>query len=213
MTINTLQELVHSKLPLGGWGEANKDLFETSLDPIAQSIGAKFEFVNDSQEAIQKIVKGEFAFYENIYFLKQASVIYQLHQLNQTNPRENSSERGKRNLHIMKDCVINMPISIGLQKNSPIKPRVNKYIRRVLEAGFVKKWLDDVMQSTLNAAAPSSTMETVKAVMNTQKFIGAVVALCIGYFVSLVGLCVEMLYFHYAVKKHPNYNKYSRKIY
>ncbi|KAI4462234.1 ionotropic receptor 20a-related [Holotrichia oblita] len=217
VTINTLQELIDSKIPLGGWGEANKELFKTSLDPIAQTIGEKFEFINDSKEAIEKIVKGEFAFYENIYFLKEASVAHQLHQqllnrINQSIPQDNLSDRSERKLHIMKDCVINMPISIGLQKNSPIKPRVDKYIRRVLEAGFVKKWLDDVMQSTLNGEAPS-TLETIKALMNTQKFIGAVVALCVGYFVSLVGLCVEILYFHFTVKKHPNYNKYSRKIY
>ncbi|GJQ83352.1 hypothetical protein Trydic_g18137 [Trypoxylus dichotomus] len=195
VTINTLQELVDSKLFLGGWGEVNKELFMTSLDPLAQIIGSKFEFINDSKEAVERIAQGKFAFYENVYFLKEASVVRQLQVqsldlLKQSEIQLKGFDKGDRKLHIMKDCIISMPVSIGLQKNSPIKPRVDKYIRRVLEAGLIKKWLDDVMQPTLNAEIPNS-LETVKALMNMQKFIGAIVALFIGYFVKEVEFLAE----------------------
>lgn len=53
-----------------------------------------------------------------------------------------------RELHIMSDCIISMPISIGLEKNSPLKPRIDEFIQRVVEAGLVLKWLDDVMANT-----------------------------------------------------------------
>lgn len=53
-----------------------------------------------------------------------------------------------RDLHIMSDCIISMPISIGLEKNSPLKPRIDEFIQRVVEAGLVLKWLDDVMANT-----------------------------------------------------------------
>lgn len=53
-----------------------------------------------------------------------------------------------RELHIMSDCIISMPISIGLEKNSPLKPRIDEFIQRVVEAGLVLKWLDDVMADT-----------------------------------------------------------------
>lgn len=217
MSINTLQELVDSKLALGGWGEVQRELFKTSLDPVTQTIGSNFEFVNDSRESVARVVDGRFALYENTYFLKEASVNHQARLQNTNGDNEsvslgNRKNKGDRNVHIMKDCVINMPISIGLQKNSPIKPRIDKYIRKVLEAGLIRKWLDDVMQPTLNAEVPT-TLETTKALMNMQKFIGAIVALSIGYFISLIVLGVEVMHFHYAVKKHPNFNKYSRKIY
>lgn len=54
----------------------------------------------------------------------------------------------KRNLHIMSDCIISMPISIGLEKNSPLKPRIDGFIQRIVEAGLVHKWLGDTMADT-----------------------------------------------------------------
>lgn len=215
MTINTIQELLDSKLPCGGWGDVNLEFFKTSLDPATQAIGAKFEAVNNATEAVEKVAEGNFALYENIYFLKEVSVARQLlvESLTTVNSSttESSITKGERHLHIMKDCVINMPISIGLQKNSPLKPRIDKYIRRVLEAGLIRKWLDDVMQPTLNAQKPANQQGN-KAVMDTQKFIGAVVALFIGYFISFVAFFIEIGYFNYVVKKNPRFDKYLRRI-
>lgn len=219
MTIDTLQELVASKLPCGGWGEINREFFKTSLDPASQVIGAKFETVNDSDIAIDRITKGTFAFYENVYFLKDASVKKQLkYRTLQSNLKSNISSKieeiakGDHNLHIMSDCLIHMPISIGLQKNSPIKPRVDKFIRRVFEAGLIKKWLDDIMLPTVNAEIHYHTQDNTKALMNMQKFFGALVALFVGYFISIAALIVEIVYFEFSTKKHPQFDKYSKQI-
>ena len=108
VTIDTLEELLASNLQYGGWGEVNQKFFQTSPDSLNQKIGSRFQVVNSSEEALKLVAEGKFAFYENIYFLKVASVLR----------RKNSSMTMKdmlneRNLHIMKDCVINMPISIG----------------------------------------------------------------------------------------------------
>lgn len=232
VTIDTLQELVNSRLKCGGWGDINREFFKSSLDPTTKLIGENFEVVNDSSKAVDRVAQGVFAFYENSYYLKEALVKRQLRfQIARSDLTSNQSEREMRdivredrNLHIMTDCVIKMPISIGkikaenatnqilgLQKNSPIKPRVDKYIRRVLEAGLIKKWLDDVMSSILNAEI-QSIHEEMKAIMNMKKFFGAIVALFIGYFISIVVLIVEIFYFHFFIKRHPNYNKYTRTI-
>nr|XP_022912663.1 glutamate receptor ionotropic, delta-1 [Onthophagus taurus] len=215
VTIDTLEELADSKLSLGGWGEINREFFTTSLDPAAQLIGFKYEEVNNSHEAIGRVIEGKFAFYENVHYLKEISISRHSKQspFSSGNSSGDDEERNDRNLHIMRDCVINMPISIGLQKNSPIKPRVDKYIRRVLEAGFIKKWLDDVMQPTLNAELPSSaSTENTKALMSMRKFIGAIVALFVGYFVSVIALVIEICYFYCLVKKHPDFDKFSKRV-
>lgn len=99
-----------------------------------------------------------------------------------------------------------------MQKNSPIKPRLDKFVRMVLEAGLIKKWLDDVMQNVLNTEIQTDNDQDIKALMNMKKFSGALVALGIGYFVSVLALLVEIVYFNYIVKKNPNFNKYSRVI-
>lgn len=101
--------------------------------------------------------------------------------------------------------------STGLHKNSPIKPRMDKYIGRVLEAGLIKKWLHDVIDPTLNAEVFVYSDPT-KALMNMDKFIGAVVALVIGYIFSTLMFLLEILYFTHFIAKHPYFDKHLKKI-
>lgn len=217
VTIDTLQQLVDSRLPCGGWGEINREFFKTSLDPTTQIIGSRFEMINSSDAAVESVAEGKFAFYENIYFLKEMIVKRQTNHKEFEVSGENETqivhqiERVERNLHIMTDCVINMPISVGLQKNSPIKKRVDKFIRRTIEAGLIKKWLDDVMQSIVNANVKAGS-KSIQAVMNLRKFSGAVVALIIGYVCGIIALAAEILYYHYFVKRHPDFDKYSKSV-
>lgn len=78
VTIDTLDQLAESKISAGGWGEEIKRFFQTSLDSAGKKIGSKFEVVYDVEAAVERVAKGEFAFYENIYFLKHASVRRQI---------------------------------------------------------------------------------------------------------------------------------------
>lgn len=73
-----MEQLADSQISVGGWGDEIKRFFQTSLDAAGKKIGSKFEVVKDVDEAIDRIVKGEFAYYENIYFLRHASVHRQL---------------------------------------------------------------------------------------------------------------------------------------
>lgn len=88
----------------------------------------------------------------------------------------------------------------------------DKYIRRVLEAGLIKKWIADVMQKIHNMEVSTDNSDSSKALMNLRKFSGALVALGIGYFLSIMVLIGEIIYFHYVIKKNPHFNKYSRNI-
>ncbi|KAB0794722.1 hypothetical protein PPYR_11561 [Photinus pyralis] len=219
VTIDTLQELINSKLAVGGWGEVNVEFFRTSLDVPTQIIGSRFEKLNDSDDAIDRVVEGNFALYENEYYLQNAVVKKQLrYQQEEDELKGNKSlqiqkiPKGDHYLHIMSDCMIHMPISIGLKKNSPLKYRVDTLVRRIFEVGLVKKWLDDIMQQTANDEVHYQGSEAVKAVMDMQKFMGALVALAIGYFISFIVLLSEILHFEMNIKKHPDFNKYTKQI-
>lgn len=75
ITIDTLEALADSNVDCGGWGEQSKEFFMTSLDKTAQRVGQKFEEVYNIDEAIDRVSKGKFAYYDNIHFLKYVKVM------------------------------------------------------------------------------------------------------------------------------------------
>lgn len=92
------------------------------MDQTISIIAEKFVVVNSSEDAVDKVAAASFAFYENTYFLKEALVKRQ--QRYKTRGNQNSTGNNftdtdtrkvleDRSLHIMSDCIINMPVSIG----------------------------------------------------------------------------------------------------
>lgn len=104
----------------------------------------------------------------------------------------------------MKECAVNMPISIGLEKNSAIKPRFDNLLRRLIEAGLVSKWLSEAVRSYEH-----SEEEMAEALMDLKKMYGAFVALGIGYLISVVALLGEIVYWKCVVVKSPLYDEYA----
>lgn len=115
-------------------------------------------------------------------------------------------------LHVMSNCVINMPVSVGLQKNSPLKPKIDSYLSRVVEAGLVIKWLNDVMFKIRTTEAKQDKQE-IKALMNLSKLYGAVAALLAGYVVSIAVLIFEITMWYCVEKKRPDFDKYNLRQY
>lgn len=74
VTIDTLEQLAESSVGCGGWGEQSKEFFVTSLDITSQKVGRKFEVTYDIDSAVEHVASGEFAYYENIYFLHYLTV-------------------------------------------------------------------------------------------------------------------------------------------
>ncbi|XP_050558886.1 glutamate receptor ionotropic, kainate glr-3 [Spodoptera frugiperda] len=215
VTIDTLRELVDSKVTCGGWGTQSKKFFQESLDENTQKIGDKFETIDDPLKAADKVAQGVYAYYANSDFLQYISVVRKNalngSKGNLTNTTEITPKTDtQRNLHIMSDCVVNIPISIGFHKNSPLKPLADVYMWRVVEVGLVEKWLNDVMH-------PIHTLKTnedeLKALMNLKKLYGAFIALAIGYTVSALCLVGELTHWHFIVKRDPNFDKYALHLY
>ncbi|KAM3961306.1 ionotropic receptor 68a [Aphomia sociella] len=217
VTIDTLNELVESKVTCGGWGTETKKFFEESTDEI-KIIGQRFEVINDPFEAANKVAKGVYAYYDNEDFLKYLSVKRKNVMINVDNDSFNNtinvtemtSSDSERNLHIMSDCVVNIPISIGFHKNSPLKPLADVYLRRIVEVGLVEKWLNDAMQPIMSLAVKE---DEIKALMNLKKLYGAFIALAIGYFLSWICLIGELIHWYCVVKRDPQFDKYAMDVY
>ncbi|KAL6266304.1 hypothetical protein P5V15_003163 [Pogonomyrmex californicus] len=209
VTIDTLAQLTRSSLAIGGWDEESKGFFLASSDPHSQEIGNKFELTDDEGDAIDRVANGTFCYYENSYLLQHARG-RRIFEKQNDQPNSNEKSTGstvKYNLHIMEECVVHMPIALGLEKNSPLKPYVDLWVRRMTETGLVHKWLSDVMEwSKINESQLESKSET--ALVNLRKLYGAFVALGIGYLLGFIALLGEILYWRYVVLKDPRYDKY-----
>lgn len=69
-----MDALVDSNVDCGGWGKQAKEFFMTSSDKTGQRIGQKFQEVYDIDEAVDRVSKGQFAYYDNIHFLRYVKV-------------------------------------------------------------------------------------------------------------------------------------------
>lgn len=101
-----------------------------------------------------------------------------------------------------------MPIGIGLEKNSPLKEQIDKYTRRAIEGGLVQKWTANAIKSFESSIEPPPE----EALMDLKKFYGALVALGCGCALSLLAFACEKLYWHFAIERHPNFDKYYGNI-
>ncbi|RLU21499.1 ObirIr68a [Ooceraea biroi] len=209
VTIDTLAQLTRSKLAVGGWSEEGKEFFLTSSDQFSQEIGSKFELTENEDGAVDRVANGTFAYYENAYVLRHARAkrIFEGGNNGRNKSKKDTGSTVKYNLHIMDECVVQMPIALGLEKNSPLKPHVDLWVRRMTEIGLVRKWLSDVMEwSKISESLQNTKPET--ALVDLRKLHGAFVALAIGYFLGLAALLGEILYWKYVILRDPNYDKY-----
>ncbi|XP_058056649.1 uncharacterized protein LOC131208023 [Anopheles bellator] len=191
LTIDTLQALAESPIRCGAWGEQHRLFFQTAPDPTSQAIGYKLEHAPNADEAVERVVNGMYAYYENIYLLRQ---------LRSTR----NSEKARQTLHIMQQCAVHMPISVGLEKNSPLKPQVDRYVRALVEGGLTGKWLSDAIERfQSNVELPPQ-----EATIDLKKMYAGIVALIIGYGVALAAFTGEKLYWRFYVQTDPDFDQY-----
>ncbi|XP_063218686.1 ionotropic receptor 21a-like [Bacillus rossius redtenbacheri] len=216
ITIDTLYQLASSPVQCGGWDLQSKYFFLRSLDRAGQVIGRKFEVINDANEAIERTSRGQFAYYDNVYFLTEAiRKKMQLHNtqnqveedhLNTTTYENNELRSGRTNLHIMQQCVINMPVALGLQKNSPLKSKIDDILLSIVEAGLVKKWLHDVLRTN---EQPEDNFPA-KAFMDLPKIHGILIAITVGYAIGIGTLIAEKIHWMYFVINNPLFDIYKK---
>lgn len=85
----------------------------------------------DEEYALERVANGMFCYYENAYSLRHSRGKIVSVWNGRQNKTEDSIEvdQVKYKLHIMEECVVQMPISLGLEKNSPLKPLVDLWVR------------------------------------------------------------------------------------
>ncbi|KAG8222399.1 hypothetical protein J437_LFUL003020 [Ladona fulva] len=215
LVYDTLSDLAASGVSSGGWGDQPKEFFSTALDLPSRRIAKHFEALEGPQTSPQnvadRVASGKFAYYENEYWLRDARAKYL------RGDKRNGSRVGPYGLHVMRECAIKMPISVGLRDNSPLKERIDHLLQRVVEAGLISKWQVDAMKPTLMAELKQLSVddgdenvnvgtqgdsegEDKKALMNLRKMSGAFFALGVGSVEILSGLCFKDIFYSGFVK-------------
>lgn len=98
-----------------------------------------------------------------------------------------------------------MPIAIGLEKNSPIRERVNVVLQRLVESGLTGKWLSDAKRSYESSVEE----EPQEALMELRKLYGGFVALGIGFGLASITLAAEVAYWRWVIVKRPDFDRYA----
>ncbi|XP_016987572.1 uncharacterized protein LOC108050403 [Drosophila rhopaloa] len=196
ITIDTLEDLLASHIPPSAGVTENRQFFLDATDEIARKVGDKMEVIGQSDDLTTRIAKGQCAFYDNEFYLRYLRVA-----------DDTGSGVGSA-LHIMKECVVYMPVVLAMEKNSALKQRIDSSIQHLAEGGLISKWLKDAIQH-LPAEAPAQQ----EALMNIQKFWSSFVALIIGYVISILTLFAERWHFKHIIMKHPMYDVYNPGLY
>ncbi|XP_026832980.1 uncharacterized protein LOC6544246 isoform X2 [Drosophila erecta] len=191
VTIDTLEDLLRSHIPPSAGANENRQFFLGANDEIARKVGEKMEVIGYSDDLTSRIAKGQCAYYDNEFYLRYLRV---------------TDESGSA-LHIMKECVLHMPVVLAMEKNSALKPRIDGSIQHLAE-GLISKWLKDAIQHL-----PAEAVAQQEALMNIQKFWSSFVALCVGYVISILTLLAERWHFKHIVMKHPMYDVYNPSLY
>ncbi|XP_076029745.1 ionotropic receptor 21a-like isoform X2 [Oratosquilla oratoria] len=196
--VNTLRQLLTSGLQWGvrdrgGW----EKWFSDSIDPTAQEIAAGFEYVSGIDAGMQRVLEGDFAFMNSGTFLR-----YQVAD-------KYTDEYGRQMLHIAKECFVPFRIGFGMPRFAVFTRRFNNVIRRVVEAGMVTRWFQDLVdkaeQKQRRKARGKSasygddddgdTEEamTTTSVLSLHHLQGPIYLLLIGYGLSLIIFFLELL--------------------
>lgn len=120
---------MRSNLAVASWSDETKDFFINSSDPYLQKLSRRHIVTADEQDAVAAVANGTLCYYENVHVLQRERAKRQILEVElQKNGSEDKHKFQDHNLHVMEECVINMPISLGMDKHSPLKHHVDKLV-------------------------------------------------------------------------------------
>lgn len=86
------------------------------------------------------------------YLIREAKYKYQ--------QKLENSRKGFVNNHLVKECPDNYLLAYMYRKNFFFKPKLNNFLMKLFEYGFLQKWHNDVMSNTYSTDFNSTTVNT-----------------------------------------------------
>ncbi|XP_068223238.1 probable glutamate receptor [Palaemon carinicauda] len=149
-TVDNLEDLSHSSFVWGinDYGAADYQLFKTSKAPLYQRIFRGLTFCPSLVECVQRTLDRRFAFISWRTYLRDVIAM------------NFTDKNGYTRVYLSRESFWPGDIGYAMQKGSPLKRGFDRILRRLIEGGFIEKWVTDLIQKhTLE----TQRMEKIKA--------------------------------------------------
>ncbi|XP_059484310.1 uncharacterized protein LOC132201827 [Neocloeon triangulifer] len=185
IALDTVEKLAEAKyLRLITYDTFAKDMFNSTPDEHSRLIAERLQEVDlEVQEIVQEIKMGKAAFFGNAQFLGSIKTFAE------------KTHSGKYSVHLNEECIVSLPMSLGLARNSALTSQVDKIVRRTVENGLVTKWLQESNFKSVPAA------EAQQALVDLAKMVSVFAALGAGLFISSIVCLIEIVIFRYGRRK------------
>ncbi|XP_076327758.1 putative glutamate receptor [Tachypleus tridentatus] len=152
-----------------------------SKDPLYGVLGEPLRkdpslFVKTHEEALLRTLKSDFA-----------CIDYQSHL------EFEAAKMGEDKFSIAKDFFSSVTVGIALQKGCPYKKSFDRIIKRIVQAGLMKKWTDET-EEDMRRNATDHRFEAIIRPLQVDDLLGAYVFLLIGHTMSTLVLFAEIVY-------------------
>lgn len=174
-SIESMKDIIESNLDIYGTPQLVDILANVTDNKYAQEILCRLKLIPTSEYDMvtEKIAIGELVGTVPQLYDRVADFNYKL--------------RDRGMLRIMKEVYRSQIIAIALPKYSPLVDGVNHWINRVLEAGLIEKWRNELRW-------PKVVPENLPLVLQIHHVIGLFFILAVGEVVALVTLICEIMY-------------------
>ncbi|XP_069995697.1 probable glutamate receptor [Penaeus vannamei] len=159
--IDTFEDLLGQR----GWGwgmsltgSAMQSFLNTSPDPVIRRLGENVQRLSEVDRT-SKVMRGKFAIVEPKYYIKAIVA-------------KNFTNRvGYTPLHVgRKEYAIFAGLAFGYRRGAPFRSKFSESKQRMIEAGLMKHWIDDVFEAfslkARNAKAKSGEDELLQPMSN-----------------------------------------------
>ncbi|XP_068223519.1 ionotropic receptor 21a-like [Palaemon carinicauda] len=183
-TLNSLQELVGSGFSWGiqDLGAADYQLFKTSQVPLYQKVFEGMDMCPELDSCLARARDTKYAFITwRLYMEDRIAIKY-------------TSSRGERQLHVATEDFFPSEIGWAMNPGCPFRHKFNKIIRKLLEAGLITKWLDQIINDPRRReAADTEALPRLEGPqpLGLEQLQGIFFVFVIGIGLSALALAVE----------------------
>lgn len=193
--INSIQQLVESPLNKIMFSDFYKIVLLNSTDPYRRQLGHQLKTTDNMSQMLDLLKTGKWAVDSSLDSLN--------YLMNDDDERGLTGPLGHRDLHIMQEKLFPTRSSFGLQKDSPLKSRVDRVLQRLIEGGLVDYHRSYLMNKpSAGRRFPSSgameqrrrnNKKTTLIHFSLTNLQGAFYLLGIGVFVSTMAFALEFI--------------------